>query len=147
MTHRVKKDHPDFPKKSFGKLRKTGGNMVRRLAGGEIHSVYICHGNPVKADDLAELYSNRPYAKLFETLRRIEDELQPLWDAVPDPFARHTQQYTSLSKVKQIKAMDQDGVPITEIAKTVGVSRMTVYRHTNKHGESGTKRKRCNKRV
>lgn len=145
LTNRVRKDHPDFPEKSFGKLRKTGGNMVRRLAGGEIYSVYICHGNPVKADDLAELYSNRPYAKLFETLQRIEGELQPLWDAVPEPFGRYTQQYTSLSKVKQILAMDRNGVPIAEIAKTVGVSRMTVYRHTNKQGVPRTPSKKRGK--
>jgi hypothetical protein len=148
LTRRVKKDRQDFPVLSFGKLRKTGGNMVRRLAGGEIYSVYICHGTPVKTDELAELYSNRPFAKLFDTLRKIEDELQPLWDALSDPFGRYTQQYTSLGKVKQIKVMDQDGVPVTEIAKAVGVSRMTVYRHTKKLGVKRARRKnRANKVV
>jgi hypothetical protein len=148
LTRRIRddKDHKDFPFRSFGKLRKTGGNMVRRLMGGEIHSVYVCHGSPVKADDLAELYSNRPYAKLFETLRKIEDELQPLWDAVSDPFGRYTQQYTSLSKVRRIKAMDQDGVPVAEIAEAVGVSRMTVYRHTKKQGVQRARRKRRSKK-
>ena len=148
LTRRIRddKDQKDFPIRSFGKLRKTGGNMVRRLMGGKIHSVYVCHGSPVKADDLAELYSNRPYAKLFEALRKIEDELQPLWDAVPDPFGRYTQQYTSLSKVKQIKAMDQDGVPVAEIAEAVGVSRMTVYRHTKKQGIQRARRKRRSKK-
>ena len=144
LTSRVAKDknEKDFRKLSFGKLRKTGGNMVRRLAGGEIHSIHVCHGTPVKTDNLAELYSNRPFATLFETLRKVEDQLQPLWDAVPDPFGRYTQQYTSLSKVKQIKAMDQDGMPVAEIAKAVGVSRMTVYRHTKKSGEKRPRRKR-----
>ena len=74
---------------------------------------------------------------------KIEDELQPLWDAVPDPFGRYTQQYTSLSKVKQIKAMDQDGVPVAEIAETVGVSRMTVYRHANKQGVQRTQEEKA----
>jgi hypothetical protein len=147
LTHRARKDQPSFPLRSFGKLRKTGGNMVRRLAGGEIHSLYVCHGTPVKTDDLAELYSNRPFAKLFEALRKIEDELQPMWDAVPDPFGRYTQQYTSLSKVKRMKAMDQDGVPVAEIAEAVGVSRMTVYRHTKKQGVIRTRRKGRNKKV
>ncbi len=149
LTGRVRKDKDkqDFRQLSFGKLRKTGGNMIRRLAGGEIHSIYICHGAPVKMDDLAELYSNRPFAILFDTLRKIEDQLQPLWDAVPDPFGRYTQQYTSLSKVKQIKAMDQDGVPVVEIARAVGVSRMTVYRHTKKPGEQRPRRKRRAKKV
>lgn len=148
LTRRIRddKDHKDFPFRSFGKLRKTGANMVRRLAGGETYYVFICHGTPYKADDLAELYSNRPFAKLFDALRKIEDELQPLWDAVPDPFGRYTQQYTSLSKVKQIKAMDQDGVPVAEIAEAVGVSRMTVYRHTKKQGKQRPRRKRRSKK-
>ena len=121
--------------------------MVRRLAGGEIHSLYVCHGTPVKADDLAELYSNRPFAKLFDALRKIEDELQPLWDAVTDPFGRYQQQYTSLNKVKQIKAMDQDGVPVAEIAEAVGVSKMTVYRHTKKQGVPRARKKRQSKKM
>ena len=149
LTQRVRKDkdNEDFPVLSFGKLRKTGGNMIRRAVGGEIYGVYICHGTPVKTDDLAELYSNRPFAKLFEALRNIEDELQPLWDAVPDPFGRYTQQYTSLSKVRKIKAMDQDGVPVAEIAEAVGVSRMTVYRHTKKPDMQRPRRKRRTKKI
>lgn len=144
LTNRVRKDKTkeDFRTLSFGKLRKTGANMVRRMAGGEVFKVFICHGTPVESDDLADWYSNRPFAALFDTLRKIEDRLQPLWDAVPDPFGRYTQQYTSLSKVKQIKAMDQDGMPVAEIAKAVGVSRMTVYRHTSKPGEQRPRRKR-----
>ena len=60
LTNRVRSDYPEFPKLSFGRLRKTAGNMVRQIADGEIAGVFLCHGRPVKTDDLIDLYTDRP---------------------------------------------------------------------------------------
>jgi hypothetical protein len=67
-------------------LRKMGGELVRRKAGGEVAGVSLCHGTPVKTDALLDLYTNRPFGEVFHALDRIEDDLKPVFDAVPDPF-------------------------------------------------------------
>src|SRR5262245_16683554 len=66
LTERIRKEQAAFRRLSFNKLRKTAGNLVRALAGGEVAGVFLCHGTPVKADELLDLYSNRPFAKVFE---------------------------------------------------------------------------------
>lgn len=80
------KDNEAFPRLSPKSLRKTAGNLMRDTAGGEVMGVFLAHGKPVKNDDLAEQYSNRPYARVFEALGALNLRLQPLWDAVPEPF-------------------------------------------------------------
>ena len=48
LTVRVRKSHPEVQELSFNKLRKTAGNMIRHIAGGEIFGVFTCHGQPVQ---------------------------------------------------------------------------------------------------
>lgn len=85
LTHQVRKTQPGFRALSFNKLRKTAGNLVRQAADGEIAAVFLCHGTPVKADELLDLYTNRPYAKVFAAVDRVGDKLRPLWSEVSDP--------------------------------------------------------------
>jgi hypothetical protein len=82
----VKAGHPGFRFLPFKQLRKTGGEMVRRFADGETQGIFLCHGRPVKTDQLADIYSSRPYYRVFEALDKIETYLAPLWAACPDPF-------------------------------------------------------------
>ena len=82
IVRRVKRDHPDFPSLSFGKLRKTAGDLIRRFADGEIHAVFMCHGQPVATDNLTDVYSNRPferYSKSFEKYRILAAGLRCGW--------------------------------------------------------------------
>ena len=81
IVRRVKRDHPDFPSLSFGKLRKTAGDLIRRFADGEIHAVFMCHGQPVATDNLTDVYSNRPFGKVFKVIREVQEYLQPVFAA------------------------------------------------------------------
>ena len=133
LTDRIRKDHPEFRKLSFGKLRKTASSLVRRLADGETAGVFLAHGQPVETDDLLEVYTDRPFAKVFDALRRVGEYLQPMFDAAPsDPFSETAVSRSlniSLGTVKEIKRLRAEGVGPTEIARKLGVSRWTVYYH------------------
>ena len=87
VVGRVRKDHGTFPKMSFGKLRKTGANLVKRFSDGEVAATFLCHGQAVKVDDLADVYTDRPIGKVFMALRKVEELLQPMFAAAPaNPF-------------------------------------------------------------
>ncbi len=130
LTLRIQSDYPEFPWLSFGKLRKTSSSLVRREAGGEVAGVFLCHGNPVSSDDLLDVYTNRPFGKVFDALRALGEQLQPVFDSAPkDLWKQPKQQYTGLKKVKRIKKLKEEGKSIREIAEAVGLSKTTVGRH------------------
>lgn len=134
LTKRVKADYPQFPVLSFGKLRKTAANLIRVIADGEICGLFLCHGKPVQTDDLSDVYTDRPFAKVFEALLRLEAKLKPVFDAAPkDLFAQPMQQYTSLKKANRILQLHEEGKPMREIAEAVGLSKTTVHRHIQRH--------------
>ena len=62
--NRIQKDAPLFQRLSFNKLRKTASNIVRHEAGPEVASLMLAHGESFAGDDLLDLYTNRPFAKL-----------------------------------------------------------------------------------
>ena len=134
LTSRIQADYPDFPHLSFGKLRKTASSLVRRFASGETARTFLCHGRPVPTDDLLDLYTHRPFDKVFQALRDLEAELAPVFDAAPENlFAQPTQQYTGLKKVKSIMQLHGEGKSVREIATQVGISKSAVYRHIEDH--------------
>lgn len=128
------KDKEGFPRLSPKSLRKTAGNLMRDIAGGEVMGVFLAHGKPVKNDELAEQYSNRPFARVFESLETLNLRLQPLWDAVPEPFpmekakTRNGGANISVGTIEAIKALSAQGMKPQEIAKELNVSAWTVYR-------------------
>ena len=134
LMDRIQKDMPTFPRLSPKCLRKTAGNLMRDIAGGEIMGVFLAHGQPVKTDDLAEQYSNRPFGKVFENLDVMRKRLQPLWDAVPDPFpldkakTRNGGSNISIGKIDAIKDLTAEGKTPEEIAEALDISVATVYR-------------------
>lgn len=133
LTKRVQKDHPDFPKLSFGKLRKTGGNMIRLAAGGEAAGVFLCHGRPVKSDHLAEVYTNRVFGRVFQAIKDVQQKLAPVFAAVPEPFGVYHQMYTSRTTAKKIIELHLQGWSIRQIADEVKKSKTTVQRHVHWH--------------
>ncbi|MEK6235234.1 MAG: hypothetical protein N2C14_11005, partial [Planctomycetales bacterium] len=87
LLKRIKNDGHDVSNLSFGKLRKTAGDRIRQLCSGEVMGVFLCHGNAVKTDDLADVYSDRPFGKVFTAIHRFEEYLAPVFEAAgPDPF-------------------------------------------------------------
>jgi hypothetical protein len=64
ITERVRKDQTDFRGLSYNKLRKTAANLVREQADGEVAAVFLCHGTPVRADALLDVYTNPRPARI-----------------------------------------------------------------------------------
>lgn len=137
LTRKIKVDKPDFPQLSFNKLRKTGGNLVRGKAGGEMMRIYHARKKTVTSDDEAERYSDRPFAKLFDVLDAIRADLSLVFDAVADPFpqdAKKRNPSISLGNRERIVALRKDGKQYAEIAAECEVSIDTVRRYLTEAG-------------
>lgn len=123
------KDLGDFPDYSFTSLRDTAADMIRPIAGGEVASVFLMHGKPVQQDDLLDIYSNRPFGRVFDALRTMQEKLKPMFDAVPQGVVEQPmQQYTPLSKRERVLELKKQGKKVKEIMEETGLSRMTVLR-------------------
>lgn len=133
LLTRIKDDKNTIRKLSFGKLRKTAGDLIRRFSDGETAGVFLCHGQPVETDSLADLYSSRPFGKVFAAIRRVQEYLKPVFEAAGDgPFRPGPQAYTTRRTVDTIVDLYQGGTAPAEIATTVGKSVATVQRHIAK---------------
>ncbi|WP_372715442.1 hypothetical protein [Novipirellula sp.] len=87
LIKRIRADDHDIRSLSFGKLRKTGSQLIKRFSDGEIMGVFDCHGQPVKSDALTDAYSNRPFGRVFTAIRNVQEYLQPVFaEAGNDPF-------------------------------------------------------------
>ena len=141
LLDRVCKDYPDFKRLSPKCLRKTSGNMIREIAGGEIMAVFHCRGQAVRTDHLADVYSNRPFGKVFRAVEEMQAKLEPMFEAVQgERFPRGAKKggpNISLGKIERIQALHAAGKRVSEIVREVGVSETTVYRHIN--GSAGRK--------
>lgn len=130
LTERIRKDHPSFRLLSFNKLRKTGGDLIRHEADGEINGVFLTHGQPVKSDDLSDEYTNRPFGKVFQAIRAVRlylnsaFDFQPTWPADRKKGGPNI----SVAKAERIRKLRSQGFKVREIAKKVGVSPSTIYR-------------------
>ena len=130
LIRRIRVDYKEFPELSFGKLRKTAGDLIRRFGDGEIHGIFMCHGQPVASDDLTDVYSNRPFGKVFQTLKNLQEYLAPMFAAAgSDPFVQPLKAYTSHRIKDKILKLHEEGMSVQAIADKVGKSRMAVYRH------------------
>lgn len=121
LLDRVREDHPDFRRLSFGKLRKTAGNLIREVAGGEVAGIFLAHGKAVKTDDLADVYTNRPFAKVWEAQDKVYEQLQDIFVGEAVPEARIT-----IGTIKKMQTMHAKNVPVKEIAVACGVCESTV---------------------
>ena len=65
-TIKAEPERKDFRYLAFSEIRKVAGDMVRDQSNGEVAGVFLCHGKPVKTDQLSDLYTNRPFGKVFE---------------------------------------------------------------------------------
>ena len=133
LTKRIREDkeHGNFRQLSFNKLRKTAGNLIRKEGDGEIAGVFLCHGTPVKTDNLLDLYTNRPFAKLFDAIDRVGVKLRPIWESVPEPFPEKPPkggQNISRGTIRRIQNMRRQGYKLRFIAAKVGVSVETARR-------------------
>jgi hypothetical protein len=138
LSKRIRKDHPEFRQLSFNKLRKTAGNLIRKEAGGEFAGVFLCHGRAVKSDELLDLYTNRPFAKVFAAISAVGGKLETIWETVENPFPEgHKKQKEGIPligrcQVRRIQDLKKQGYKTSRIAEMVGVSHGTVLRWARK---------------
>jgi hypothetical protein len=71
---------PEDRRLSFKHLEKTASTWIRDHVGGELASMFISHGTPVKHDRLLEKYANKPWAKLHAALDQYRVALQPMFE-------------------------------------------------------------------
>ena len=133
LLDRVVKQDKDFNRLSIKYLRKTGSSLVRKVSNGELASIYLAHGKPHGGDSDLEAYANRPFNQLFDALDKVHARLEPLWEAVPDPFAGPRRlggkNHISKATIRKIKQMAIHGKSLVAIAEELSVHVTTVRRH------------------
>jgi hypothetical protein len=120
---------------SFKHLEKTATDWIRNHFGGEVGSLFACHGKPVKTDAQLEAYSNKPFLKLFTALDQLREYLRPMFAAVAGPWA--TRPRTSPDKLERIRVLRSEGKTLVEIAAEVGLHWVTVGKLCRKNAASG----------
>lgn len=140
LLDRIQKDHPQFPRYPFNSLRDTSANMVRQRGGEEIALLHLSHKHQSRDSNLRR-YTHPTRKRHFRVLRWVERKLQEVFGAAgPEPWAARSKTYIGRSKIKEIQRLHDEHVGVTGIAKRVGVSTSTVYRHLVKpaNAEPGT---------
>lgn len=127
LVDRIREDHPDFPKVAFNTLRDTSVHRIREIAGEEIASIHATHKHNSPDENLRR-YSNAPWKKVYRAQQKLGRRLAEVFAAVPDPTVVPKQAYVSLGKRERILELREEKKSVAEIARAVGVSKMTVYR-------------------
>ena len=133
LVNKVYNDDNSFPKLSFKHLRKTAGTLIRHVADGEVAGIFLCHGKPVASDNLLDVYTERPFEKVFEAIDRVGAKLEEVWKSVSDPFPEEPKKggpNISPTKIEQIRKMKAQGYKRSYIAEKLGVTTTTVWRWT-----------------
>jgi integrase len=126
---RQEKDNSDFPRLSFGKLRKTAASWMRRVGGGEMSSIFIAHGKAT-GDSLLDLYADRQFRKLFKCQKRIWEKVKSvLTGEFPEPKPhKPTSHRHEDSLKKRIQKLKRQGYKLAAIAKMTDTPFTTVSR-------------------
>ena len=134
---RIIDDGNEITKLPFKHLRKKAGDLIRRFSDGEVAGVFLLHGSPVTTDKLSDVYTNRPFGKVYDAIQRVEEYLQPIFEEASDPTFEQPQAYTSRKTIDRIAEMKREGKSVREIAEVTGKSRGTVQRHIQKLRDRG----------
>ncbi len=110
----------------FKYLEKTAADWIRAKYGGEAANLFTSHGKPVKSDHLLEVYSSKPFARLFEALDALAGYLLPMFESVPEPWKK---QSVPLEKLEQIRSLRKQGETYQRIAEAVGLHWVTVGKY------------------
>ncbi len=133
LLSRVRK-HGDFPHYGFNTLRDTSAQWVRDIAGEETASLHLAHKHQSRDENLRR-YTNPARKRHFKALRHLERKLQDVFSVLTE---KPRTNYIGLEKIDSIRTLHAQGTHIMEIARTVGVSQGTVYRHIG-----GSSQKKC----
>ena len=132
LTARIKKkDFPAFPVLSFNKLKKTASSEVRKIAGGEVAGLFLCHGQVVE-DDLLEEYAARHFPPVHEAIDAWRVKLAGMFAKVADPFPasdKKSNPSLSLGTIRRMREMKAQGYTVAKIAEECGTCTETVRRY------------------
>ena len=119
----------DFPRLSFGKLRKTSASWMRRVGGGEMASIFIAHGKAT-GDSLLDLYADRQFSKLFKCQKRIWKKMKHvLTGEFPEPKPHKPTSYRLEEALKKrIQRLRRQGYKLKRIAEMTNTPLTTVCR-------------------
>lgn len=133
LLKRIRKDKENekFRTLSFNKLRKTAGDQIKKVSSGEIAGVFHSRGQVVPTDDLSDLYTNRPFDKVFEAIEAVRTYLAPIFEGVTDPFPQEIKKPAlSIGTIRKIKKLRQQGYTQQKVAEMLGISDSTVKRYS-----------------
>lgn len=84
----------------------------------------------MKTDALSDVYTNRDFAKVFAAIKKVEQYLQPMFDAAPrNLLEKPPNQRMGRFIARQIRELRKQGSSIKEIADHLGVATSTVSDH------------------
>lgn len=135
VLKRVRADYPDFPKLPFKCLRKTGANLVRRIAkkrATELASMYLAHSERSDSPDkLLPNYIDRPWPLLHKVLVVLRRTLDKMFTSVADPWKpqRHTVSPLTLHRIRELRSAKKT---LKEVAAEVGLHWVTVGKYCRK---------------
>ncbi|MCR9120408.1 MAG: hypothetical protein NXI22_26025, partial [bacterium] len=134
LKRRIQEDGQTVSDLPFKCFRKTGGDLVKTISGGETMAVFHCRGEVKEAkDNLADAYSTRKFGKVFRALQQVEKRLAPMFaGAGEEPFRHQPQAYTKKSTIDRILKLHREGILPADIAEEVGMSPSAVQRHITK---------------
>lgn len=138
LINRIQEDLPSFPRRSFGKVRKTAINLVRQVAGEEVAALFAAHGRPVH-DELMRVYANPRWAALHAATGQVGQQLLTVFDSVTEPFVLGEVKggpNISRGEIAEIQRLAAEGRKPGEIGKRVGVSRGTARRWAKRRPEA-----------
>lgn len=137
LVNRIRDDGHQVRDLSFGKLRKTASQLIKTFSDGEVMGVFDCHGRPVKSDSLTDVYSNRPFGRVFSAIKKVQQYLAPVFAAAGvHPFKRQPEAYTKLSTINRIFELRDAGNSVEKIANELSISHDTVSRHLKSRCQS-----------
>ena len=131
IYQRAEKDGVTIKYLPFKFLRKTASTLLRKICGGELTKIFLCHGSPV-GDNLMDVYADRPFSKTFRATRLMRKKLLPMLRMFDQPFDKDSSPVSkriAVSKVAEIKKLRAEGNSYQKVADLVGVGVSTVKRY------------------
>jgi len=119
LLKRVQKQHPDFKRLGFHHLRKTAGNLIRKLSDGETMGVFLRHGKPVKSDALAGVYSNPVFQRVFDAQERMWEFLKDIFTPLEEV---ELPRKISPANIRQIRSLKKQGIKTKKLSEMFGIS-------------------------
>jgi len=134
LLGRVQKSAPGFRRLPFKFLRKTSAQLMQDVGGGDSETIAIMHARAkwTGNDEQADRYYRRSLDRVYAANDRVAVYLAPMFAAAPDAFSEARKRgggNITAVQIERIRKVYATCGNVSHVAKEVGVSRQTVYRH------------------